>query len=58
VEQKKIYQSPCVLKTLPLEMESNLLAGSVVTKDTGVKSTGQEVTTYDFSGTQFNQEWE
>ena len=55
--KQKGYQSPCVLKTLSLEMQSNLLAGSVVTKDTQIKNVGQETVSYDFSNPQFNQEW-
>lgn len=56
--KKKVYTAPRVLKTLPVEMEHDLLSGSVVTKDTRVKTTGQEVVSYDFSQPSFNQEWE
>lgn len=51
------YQTPRVLQDLPLELESEILAGSVSEKTT-VKSTGQEVEEYDFSTTSFNQDWE
>ena len=54
---KIVYAAPCVLKKLPVELESDFLAGSTVTKNTKVKSTGQETVSYDFSDTQFNQQW-
>lgn len=54
---KRDYTKPCVLNALPMEMQSNLLAGSTVTKDTQIKNVGQETVSYDFSNPQFNQEW-
>ncbi len=56
--KKKTYEAPRVLKTVTFLMESNLLSGSVVDKDTNVKSMGQKEITYDFSSSSFNQEWE
>lgn len=56
--KKKAYEAPRVLKTVTLLRESILLKGSVVTKDTEIKSMGQKEITYDFSGSSFNQEWE
>ena len=54
----KKYLAPCVLKIVPVLLEEDILAGSVVTADTEVKTTGQEVKSYDFSETSFNQVWE
>lgn len=56
--KKKKYISPRVLNTENVQLEDNLLAGSVVDKNTEVKTTGQEVVSYDFSGSSFNQSWE
>jgi hypothetical protein len=58
MKSRKKYSSPAVLKEVPICLKTQVLAGSVVTKDTGVKTTGQEVSTYDFSSSSFNQEWE
>lgn len=55
---KKKYLAPCVLKTVEVLSEEDILAGSVVTKDSEIKTTGQEVVEYDFSDTSFNQVWE
>lgn len=51
------YQAPRVLQDLPLELESEILAGSVSEKTT-VKTTGQKVEEYNFAETSFNQVWE
>lgn len=58
IMQKKVYNAPCVLRTLPVELENDLLTGSVIKSESNVKATGQQVDSYDFSGTQFNQDWE
>lgn len=55
---KKKYLAPCVLKTVEVLSEEDILAGSVVTKDSEIKTTGQEVVEYDFSDSSFNQVWE
>ena len=56
---KKMYRAPGVLKTVTVLLEKDLLAGSVVNKNTKVQTKGQEVVSYDFSdGTTFNQTWE
>ena len=55
---KKKYLAPRVLNTVDVLLEEDFLTGSVVTKDTQVKSTGQEVVSHDFSDTSFNQVWE
>ena len=54
----KRYIAPCVKKLVAVEVETDLLAGSVVTPDTQVRATGQQVDSYDFSDTQFNQNWD
>ena len=53
----KYYQAPRVLNEQHVELESDLLTGSVVKTNTEVKTTGQKVDTYDFSAPQFNQDW-
>ena len=55
---KKKYLAPRVLNTVDVLLEEDFLTGSVVTKDTQVKTTGQEVVSHDFSDTSFNQVWE
>jgi hypothetical protein len=55
---KAVYQAPAVLRVVSFEPETNLLKGSVVNQDTGVKSVGQDVENYDFSGSSFNQDWD
>lgn len=56
---KKKYLAPCVLKTVEVLSEEDILTGSVVTNSTEVKTTGQEVVEYDFSSDpSFNQVWE
>ena len=54
----KKYLAPRVLNTVDVLLEEDFLAGSVVTKDTEVKTTGQEVVSHDFSDSSFNQVWE
>ena len=41
-----------------MELESPILAGSVVNNSSEIKTTGQEVVPYDFSNSSFNQVWE
>lgn len=56
---KKKYLAPCVLKSVEVLSEEDILTGSVVTKDSQARTTGQEVVSYDFSDdTSFNQVWE
>lgn len=54
---KKDYITPCVLKTLTVAMETDLLAGSVATNDIQVRSTGQETESMDFLDASFNHVW-
>ena len=58
MHQKKKYQSPRVLKTVPVSLENELLAGSEVSATTTVTTKGQEVESYDFSQPEFNHQWE
>ena len=55
---KRMYKTPVVLKTVTVCLERDLLGESLVTKDTKVQTKGQDVVSYDFSGSSFNQEWE
>ena len=55
---KRMYRTPGVMKTVDVQLEKDLLAGSVVKKDTKVQTKGQEVASYDFSQSSFNQDWE
>ena len=56
--KKKQYISPRVLNTENVQLEDNLLAGSVVNKNSAVQTKGQEVVPYDFQTSDFNQVWE
>lgn len=55
---KKMYRAPGVLKTVTVLLEKDLLAGSVVNKNSAVQTKGQEVVPYDFQTSDFNQVWE
>ena len=41
-----------------MELETPILAGSVVNKSSKIETTGQEVIEYDFNDSSFNQVWE
>ena len=56
--KKQNYNAPCILRTATVQMDGCILAGSVVNKSTAVQTKGQEVVTYDFSDSSFNQVWE
>ena len=54
---KKItYEAPAILREVDLQVEGEILTGSVVDTTT-VVSTGQEVEEYDFSQSDFNHDW-
>ena len=54
---KTNYQAPVILEDVYMETENRILASStVVSDDTEVVSTGQEVETVDLS--EFNHSWE
>ena len=57
MQQKKKYLAPCVLKTVTVLLEDEILAGSVV-NNSQVVSAGQEVETYNFEQPEFNHQWE
>ncbi len=54
----KRYIAPAIIKTVSIEIETEILAASTVKNDSEVKTMGQEVMTMDFSQSSFNQEWE
>ena len=53
---KKFYMAPAILREVNLQVEGEILTGSVVDTTT-VVSTGQEVEEYDFSQSDFNHDW-
>lgn len=56
-KMKTNYQAPVILEDVYMETENRILASStVVSDDTEVVSTGQEVETVDLS--EFNHSWE
>ena len=54
---KKLFIKPEVLRELELLGDGPILQGSV-SDNTVIVSTGQEVKDYDFSGENFNHQWE
>lgn len=40
------YESPKIIKEYPIKIEDSLLSGSIVSENSEVTSTGQEVETY------------
>jgi hypothetical protein len=52
------YIAPSIIKTVSVDLETEILAGSTVHHDSEVKTIGQEVVTMDFSQSSFNQEWD
>lgn len=58
MSKKLTYTAPAVLDDLALELEAEILGASVVTDDTVVETEGQQIETYDFSDSSFNQVWE
>lgn len=54
---KIIYRKPCIGEEICLRMDADIQATSVV-DSMNVTSTGQEVTTSDFSDSSFNADWE
>ncbi len=58
---KSKYKTPAIKRKISIDMETPILAGSVVDafNEGGVKSAGQEVVDQDFSNeTLFNHDWE
>lgn len=58
VVRKLAYIAPAVINRVSVELETPILAGSVVTNDSVIQTTGQGVETHDFSDSSFNQVWE
>lgn len=54
--KKNSFEPAKVLRKLAIEMEGNLLAGSVVDK-AAVQTKGQQVEEFDFNETMFNHSW-
>lgn len=57
MKKKQQFVRPAILQELTLLPETPILAGSVVDNAT-IESAGQEVENYDFSGGDFNHNWE
>ena len=55
---KRFYRTPAVLRQVAVELEQNLLAGSVVTKKTTIETAGQQVEKRNFEDSGFNSTWE
>lgn len=56
--RKRKYIVPSIIKTVSVDLETDILAASTVQPESEVKTMGQEVVTMDFSQTSFNQEWD
>ena len=54
----KPYESPAVLKACPVELQAQLLAGSVVTPNTKIETAGQDVDNHSFGDSSFDNKWE
>lgn len=53
---KMKYTTPEMIENIIIELESKILAGSVITEDTTVESVGQEYVELDLND--FNHVWE
>lgn len=56
-ELKKVYSVPCVYSECRLKMEGPVMAASIITEDTIVETSGQEIVDHDFTGDEFTFEW-
>ncbi len=56
--RKRKFIVPSIIKTVSVDLETDILAASTVQPESEVKTMGQEVVTMDFSQTSFNQEWD
>ena len=54
---KKEYITPTIHRIETLRLETEMLAGSVVTEDTTVETAGQKVEERNMSGAEFNHTW-
>ena len=57
MKRKQPYKAPAILREVCLQLEEELLVGSVIDK-TDITSVGQTVDEYDFSKEGFNHTWE
>jgi hypothetical protein len=57
-QMKRKYSIPLVKKVRELRLENDLLAASVVTKETTIETAGHKVEEKIFSETGFNHTWE
>lgn len=59
MRQAKNYAPPIVIKESRIYAETAVLTGSVVDKTVvTIEATEQKVQNYDFSGSEFNHNWE
>ena len=56
--RKRKFIVPSIIKTVSVDLETDILAASTVQPESEVKTMGQEVVTMDFSQPSFNQEWD
>lgn len=56
--EKHSYASPRIIREVKHEVASPLLAGSVVTPNTKIRSAGQDLDSHSFDDTGFNNTWE
>ncbi len=57
MKRKQPYKAPAILREVRLQLEGELLSGSVV-DHIEVTSMGQDVENIDFSGDTFNHDWQ
>ena len=55
---KAYYVAPCVRKIVEMELEQDLLTGSVVTPKTKIETAGQKVDDHSFADSSFEAKWE
>lgn len=58
MKTNKKYQVPRIYAGYMLATEGSVLAGSVFNDESTVETQGQEVVDYDFSGDEFNADWD
>jgi len=58
MNNKRIYKAPAILRSVMVQMETPILVGSVVTRETTIETAGQTVEKRDFSESGFNNVWE
>jgi len=52
------YIAPAVKRSVEIELEQEILTGSVVNPQTKIETAGQKVENRDFTDSGFNQTWE